>query len=173
MPGCVGGGGGVWMCVWEDKLRSAAQARGKVFQWKQKEKEASVKGNYFAEWTVGQRWASTLANRSRSNTRPEVGRSEKSYFFEKPKAKIVPSTAIVVDPDVEGWTFTLFVKKTLCLLPLPYQRSKVVSINLPILHFLKTKAVSWTCWVEGRVYVEGRRSSFCPPLPWGRGVGRG
>jgi hypothetical protein len=28
-------------------------------------------------------------------------------FFEKPKAKIVPSTVIVVDPDVEGGTFTL------------------------------------------------------------------
>ncbi len=28
-------------------------------------------------------------------------------FFEKPKAKIVPSSAIVVDPDVEGGTFRL------------------------------------------------------------------
>jgi hypothetical protein len=51
-----------------------------------------------------QRWALTLANWSnawqRSNTRPEVGRSERSYFFEKPKAKIMPSTLIVVDPYV-------------------------------------------------------------------------
>jgi hypothetical protein len=45
-----------------------------------------------------QRWASTLTSRSnarhRSNTRPLIERSERSYFFEKPKAKIVPSTAI-------------------------------------------------------------------------------
>ncbi len=48
-----------------------------------------------------QRWTLTLTSRSnarhRSNTRPAVERSERSYFFEKPKAKIVPSTAIFVD----------------------------------------------------------------------------
>ncbi len=58
-----------------------------------------------------QRWASTLANlsnaRQLSNTRPEIGRSERSYFFGITKAKIVPSTAIIVDPDVEGGTFWL------------------------------------------------------------------
>ncbi len=37
--------------------------------------------------------------------------------------------------------YTLNVKKSCLLLPLPSQRSKVVSINLPILPFLKTKAV--------------------------------
>jgi hypothetical protein len=56
-------------------------------------------------WSPGrQRWALTLASRSnarhRSKTRPSIERSERSYFFEKPKAKIVPSTAIVVNHDV-------------------------------------------------------------------------
>jgi hypothetical protein len=32
-----------------------------------------------------------------TNTRPLIERSERSYFFEKPKAKIVPSTSIFVD----------------------------------------------------------------------------
>ncbi len=48
-----------------------------------------------------QRWASPLTSRlnfrHRSNTRPLIERSERSYFFEKPKAKIVPSHAIFVD----------------------------------------------------------------------------
>jgi hypothetical protein len=48
-----------------------------------------------------QRWASTKASRSnarhRSNTRHSIERSEISYFFKKPKEKIVPSTVIVFD----------------------------------------------------------------------------
>ncbi len=51
-------------------------------------------------WSVysiyrSQRWASTLT--SWSNTRPSIKRSERSYFFEKRMAKIVPSIAIFVD----------------------------------------------------------------------------
>ncbi len=50
-----------------------------------------------------QRWASTLTSQSNAqhlaNTRPSIERSDRSYFFEKPKAKIVPSTAIFSD----GW----------------------------------------------------------------------
>jgi hypothetical protein len=64
--------------------------------------------------TTCQRWASTLANRSnarhRSNTWPSIERSERLYFFEKLKAKTVPSTTIVVDPDVGG-TFILSMLK--------------------------------------------------------------
>ncbi len=48
-----------------------------------------------------QRWASTLTNRlnvrHRSNPRPSIEKSERSYFFKKPKAKIVPSTVIFID----------------------------------------------------------------------------
>ncbi len=48
-----------------------------------------------------QRWASTQASRTnarhRSSTRHSIERSEISYFFEKLKAKIVASTAIVFD----------------------------------------------------------------------------
>jgi hypothetical protein len=46
--------------------------------------------------------------------------------------------------------YTFKVKKTLYFLPRPSQKSKVKSVNLLILPFLKTKAVSATCWVEGR-----------------------
>jgi hypothetical protein len=60
---------------------------------------------------VLQRWASTLASqlnaRHRSKTWPSIERSERSYFFLKPKAKNVPSTGIVVDHD-----YTFNVKKT-------------------------------------------------------------
>jgi hypothetical protein len=52
-----------------------------------------------AESSCGQRWASTLSSWSnaqhRSKTRPSFQRGERSYFFEKAKAKIVPSTTIV------------------------------------------------------------------------------
>ncbi len=41
-------------------------------------------------------------------------------FFKKPKAKIAPSTAIVVDHNVYG---SFQCKKTSCLLTLPSQRS--------------------------------------------------
>jgi hypothetical protein len=48
-----------------------------------------------------QRRASTLTSRSnarhRSNTQPTIERSERSYFFEKSKAKIVPSTVIFIN----------------------------------------------------------------------------
>jgi hypothetical protein len=51
-----------------------------------------------------QRWALTLASPSiaqhLSKTRPLIERSERLYFFEKLKAKIVPFTVIVVDHDV-------------------------------------------------------------------------
>ncbi len=76
----------------------------------------------------------------RSKTRPSMERCERLYFFDKPKAKIVPSTAIFVDccrSQCLGINFYTFkVKKTSCLLPLP---SKVVSINLSIIPFLKFK----------------------------------
>ncbi len=52
-----------------------------------------------------QRRALTQVSRSnarqRSNTRHSIERSEISYFFEKPKANIVPYTAIVFD---RWWT---------------------------------------------------------------------
>jgi hypothetical protein len=53
-------------------------------------------------------------------------------------------------------------EETSCLLPWPFQRSKVVSINLLTLPFFKRWAMSSTWWVEGR--DRGRRSSFCPFL---------
>jgi hypothetical protein len=57
-----------------------------------------------AGFTHTQRWASTLTSRSnarhRSNARPSIERSERSYFSEKPKAKIMPSTMIVDDHNV-------------------------------------------------------------------------
>ncbi len=91
-----------------------------------------------------QRWASTLTSWSnawhRSNTRPLIKRSERLYFFETPKAKIIPSTTIVVDRcqsqclEIDFYTF-----KTLRPVPRLFQRSKVISINLPILPFLKFK----------------------------------
>ncbi len=59
--------------------------------------ELKVKFKYFSK----QRWASTLASRTndrhQSKPWPLMERSEISYFFENPKAKIVPSTAIVVN----------------------------------------------------------------------------
>jgi hypothetical protein len=51
--------------------------------------------------SLWQRWASTLTSRSnarhQSNSRPSIETSKRSYFFEHPKGKIVPSTAIFVD----------------------------------------------------------------------------
>ncbi len=48
-----------------------------------------------------QRWASTLTSRLNarhwSKTRHSNERSERSYFFEKPKAKVLPSAVIFVD----------------------------------------------------------------------------
>ncbi len=115
---------------------------GYCFRW--------IRPTVLPEWSRGhfmqrppppkQRWASTLANRSnarhRSNTRPNAERSERSNFFGKPKSKIVPCTSTF--PKVE-------------LTSLPYL-------------FLKRKARSSTCWVEGR------RSSFCHLCPQGSTV---
>jgi hypothetical protein len=63
--------------------------------------------------------ASTLTSRlnarHRFNTGPLIERSERSYFFENPKSKIVPSTAIFVNRCPSQWLGidfnTLSVKK--------------------------------------------------------------
>ncbi len=57
---------------------------------------------------------SRLNARHRYNTRHSIERSEMSYFFEKPKARIVPSTAIVFDcwrTLFLGIKFSLSMKK--------------------------------------------------------------
>ncbi len=64
-------------------------------------KETVFRKNGMGDYIYRQRWASTLTSRSnarhRSNTRHSIKRSERSYFFEKLKAKILPSTTIFVD----------------------------------------------------------------------------
>ncbi len=63
-------------------------------------KGGNFSGRPLSAYTT-QRWASTLTSmsnaRHRSNTPPSVERSERSYFFGKPKAKIVPFSLIVVN----------------------------------------------------------------------------
>ncbi len=89
-----------------------------------------------------QRWASTLASRSNARHR------SKTLTFDRKEWKIVlfwktegKKRALYCDRcgsrclGIDFYTFN--VKKTSCLLPLPSQRSKVVSINLPIIFFLK------------------------------------
>ncbi len=96
-----------------------------------------------------QRWASTLTSwsnaRHQSNTRPLIERCERSYFFEKPKAKkhcslchdLCRSLTIMI-----SWDRLLHFQWKKTLRPIP-QLSKglrgVVSINLPILPFLNLK----------------------------------
>ncbi len=86
-------------------------------------------------WRQG--WASTLASRSnarhRSKTRPSIERSERLYFFEKPMAKIVPSSAIVVDLcrsrflGINFYTFN--VKKHCAYLSRLYRNTYLISID--------------------------------------------
>jgi hypothetical protein len=95
-----------------------------------------------------QRWASTLTSRWNADTYliPDlrsIERSERTYFFEKPKGKIMPSSAIFVDRwrsrslGIDFYTFS--EKKTLSPIPQLFHRSKLVSVNLPILPFFKFK----------------------------------
>jgi hypothetical protein len=65
-------------------------------------------------------------------------------------AKIEPATLMFLILVSKDGILYFQSKKTSYLLPLPSQRFKVVSVDLPIIPFFKTKAVSATCWVEGR-----------------------
>jgi hypothetical protein len=87
-----------------------------------------------------QRWALTLANRSKLNSNRirdlrSKGVKDRS-FFENSKAMILPSTLIIVDhcrSQFIGIKLFTFNEKTSCLLSLPSQKSKVKSVNLLIL----------------------------------------
>ncbi len=76
-----------------------------IFEWKRQEIVFITSFNTVSFATpqnpLDQRWASTLTSQSNarhpSNTQPSIERSERSYFFEKSKSKLMPSTAIVVD----------------------------------------------------------------------------
>jgi hypothetical protein len=65
--------------------------------------------------------------------------------------------------SLECRTFSKNQNQRLCPLLRRFLRSKVVNIDVASCpyHFIKTKAMSSTWWVEGR------RSSFCPPLACG------
>jgi len=65
-------------------------------------------------------------------------------------SKIMPSTPIIVNLDVACRIFSKNWNQRRCPLRRPLQRSNVVSIDLATLPFFNTKAMSSTCWVEGR-----------------------
>ncbi len=100
-----------------------------------------------------------------SNTQHSIERSERSYFFEKPKAKILPSIAIFVD-RWRYWFlgikfFNFNEKKTSHPIPRFFQRSKWSELQLVWGGSLVVAAYfcnSRRGWGAGEGWGEGRTS---------------
>ncbi len=67
--------------------------------------------------------------------------------------------------DFDGRTFSKNLSQRTCPLPRLFQRSKIESLTSRSYHFLKQKLCRRPVASKVEIEVEGRRSSFCPPLP--------